>query len=60
MKVFLDWLKSHKFSANLIAFLLMVLPCVPLYFAANAGAQLWMIVCLALISAGNLLAVLIR
>lgn len=60
MAAILNWLKAHKFSTYIIAFLLMVLPPIPLYFAANASATGWMIFLLTLIAAGNLLAVLTR
>lgn len=60
MKPWLDWLKAHKFGAYVTAFSLMILPSIPLYLAANANANGWMIFLLTLIAAGNLLAVLVR
>lgn len=60
MKSFLNWLSAHKFAAYLTAFLLMILPPVPLYLAANAGVSAWMVFLITMIAAGNLLAVLVR
>jgi hypothetical protein len=56
----LKWLTSHKFEAYAIAFLLMIIPPIPLYFAAREGSQPGMILLLALIVLGNLLALLIH
>jgi hypothetical protein len=55
-----NWLKDHKYQAHVTAFLLMILPAVPLYFAAGAGSQFWIILLLAVIVCGNILAVLVR
>jgi hypothetical protein len=54
------WLQTHKFEAYGLAFLLMVLPAIPLTWAAQAGLAGGMLLCLGLILAGNLLAVAIR
>ena len=60
MKRTQKWLSSHKFEAYAIAFLLMVIPPIPLYFAARAGSQPAMIGLLAVIVLGNILALLIH
>jgi hypothetical protein len=46
-------LREHKFEVHLIAFLLMSLPCVGLYFSANANSQVSSGVLLSLIILGN-------
>jgi hypothetical protein len=51
----LVWLRKHKFEAHLIAFLLMILPPIPLYLAAQEGAQSWIILLLVPVVMGNLL-----
>ncbi len=55
----LSRLKSKKFELYLAAFLLMLLPAVPLYGAAgrNAGGEI--VLWLGLIVAGNLLVLLV-
>ncbi len=60
MSDILHWLRDHKFEAHLIAFLLMVLPPVPLYFAARNGVVPWMWALLAPILLGNLLALVTK
>lgn len=60
MKYLLDWLSKHKFEAYSISFLLMIVPCIPLFFAAVAGSPQLIIILLAIIVLGNVLAVLIR
>lgn len=60
MSHLLNWLSKHKFEAYSISFLLMILPCIPLYFAAVAGSTPLIIFLLALVILGNVLAVLIR
>ena len=52
----LNWIKAHKFETHVIAFLLMVLPPVPLYLAAQRGANGWIWFWLGLVIGGNLLA----
>ena len=56
----IKWLRSNKFEAHTIAFLLMILPCVPLYSAANAGQTALIGLLIGLIVLGNLLAILIH
>ncbi|MBU0511915.1 MAG: hypothetical protein KJ638_09480 [Chloroflexi bacterium] len=55
-----EWLRAHKFQAHLTAFLLMVIPSVGLYFAANAGvtALIWGL--LGVFALGNLLAMVVK
>ena len=54
------WLRGHKFEAHLIAFLLMVLPPIPLYLAARSGAETWIYILLAPVVLGNLLELWLR
>lgn len=51
------WLSGHKFQAFLIVFVLLSLPPIGLYFAAQSTT--WVLVLLAMVVLGNLLAVLI-
>ena len=51
----LAWLRKHKFEAHSIAFLLMILPPIPLYLAAQKGAQSWIILLLIPVVLGNVL-----
>lgn len=59
-KNLMDWLKAHKFGAYTIAFLLMILPCIPLFWAANTGQTVVILFLLGFIALGNLLAVLVH
>jgi hypothetical protein len=59
MKRLLTWLEQDRFRAYSLSFLLMVLPCFPLYFSAQAGSW-WSWPLLGLVVLGNLLALLIR
>lgn len=56
----INWIKNHKFETHLTAFLLMVIPSVGLYFAANAGvtALIWGL--LGVFAFGNLLAIVVK
>jgi hypothetical protein len=54
------WLNNHKFTVHMSAFFLMILPPIPLYFAAQQGAIVWSWVLLAIVVLGNLLAISIR
>ena len=60
MKNILQWLQTHKFEAQVIAFALMILPPIPLYFAARQGATAWIWVLLAPVILGNLLALAVK
>lgn len=56
----INWIKNHKFETYLAAFLLMVIPSVGLYFAANAeiAALIWGL--LGVFALGNLLAMVVQ
>ena len=58
MPPLLNWLSKNKFQAYGITFLLIALPPVGLFFAAQSTG--WALVLLALIVLGNVLAILIR
>lgn len=57
MKTLQKWLEKRKFAVHLAAFALIILPSAVLYFAAQQGAQGWTWALLALVAAGNLLAI---
>lgn len=59
MQIFKNYLKEHKFSLHLTALLLMLIPPIPMYFAAQAGevGLIWFLV--AIVVLGNLLVILI-
>ena len=52
-------LKEHKFQLHLTALLLMLIPPIPMYFAAQTGATgvIWFLV--AIVVLGNLLVILV-
>jgi len=54
------WLTKNKFEVHLVAFLLMLLPTIPLYYAAQSGALGLIWALLVLVICGNLLALLSR
>lgn len=60
MENFLNWLSDHKFQMHLLAFFLMTLPPLALYFAALAGATGWIWGLIGVVLTGNLLAILTR
>jgi hypothetical protein len=49
-----NWLKTHAFEAHTLAFLLMILPPVGLYFTAGQGALGWSVALLSVVVLGNL------
>lgn len=55
-----NWLKSHKFEAQILSFLLMILPPAGMYVAAQSGAESLIWVLLGLVITGNILAVMQR
>ena len=55
MKSTLDWLHSHKFETHLTIFLLILLPALPLYFAAQKDANNLVWGFLAFVMLGNLI-----
>jgi len=60
MPYLVKWLNNHKFAVHLAAFILMILPPIALYFAAQQGATVWVWALLAVVCLGNLLAISIR
>ena len=56
-KIF-GWIATHKFQAHSLAFLLIVLPSIGLYFATQLESAGWVWGLLGLAALGNLLAVL--
>jgi uncharacterized membrane-anchored protein YitT (DUF2179 family) len=59
MRNFLAYLAAHKYGAYTTSFLLMMLPVVPMYYAAQAGSVPGMVTFLAIFVSGNILALLI-
>jgi len=59
MKSTVEWLHSHKFETHLIVFLLIILPALPLYFAAQKGATNLVWGFLTLVILGNLIELII-
>jgi len=59
MQNFKSNIKEHKFHLHLTALLLMIIPPIPMYFAAQAGATgvIWFLV--AIVVLGNLLVILV-
>jgi len=53
------WVNRYKYPLHSLALILMVLPPVGMYLAAQAGAVIWIWVLLAFVVAGNLLAILV-
>ena len=51
----LNWLRTHRFEAHVIAFLLMITPPIPMILFARQGATVWIWPLLGLIVLGNLL-----
>lgn len=60
MSGWIKWLRAHKFEAHLIVFALLIVPPVPLYFAARYGALGWIWALLGLVILGNLLVLFVR
>jgi hypothetical protein len=60
MAVLLKWLREHKFEAHLVIFLLMIIPSMGLYLAAqeDLGSLIWALI--GVFSLANLLAMGIK
>lgn len=56
----LKWLRAHKFEAHLIAFFMMAIPPIPMYFVALQGTVSLMWALLSLVILGNLLVFLVK
>jgi hypothetical protein len=56
----LQWLQKHKYESHLMAFLLMAIPPVPLYLAAQHGATGWIWFLISLVILGNLVVLIVR
>lgn len=54
------YLKEHKFEAYAIAFLLMMIPPLPMYYAAQGGSIPLVFVLLVFVVLGNLLVLIVR
>jgi hypothetical protein len=60
MRTFLKWLSENKFRMHLLAFSVMILTPIPLYFAAQGQQTPWIWILVALFSAANLLVIAVR
>ena len=60
MTRFLNWLSDHKYEVHLLAFMLMVLPAIPLYFAVQQDAIMLIWGLLLIVVSGNILALLTK
>ena len=56
----MNWLRARPFKIHAVAFWLMVLPPVPLYYAAINGNTLAMYLLLGIVILGNILVLLVR
>jgi hypothetical protein len=56
----MKWLRAHTFQVHLVAFLLMVLPPIPLYRAALNGNTGVMVLLLGAVILGNILVLFAR
>ncbi len=54
------WLTKNKFEVHLVAFMLMVLTPIPLYYAAQSGATGLIWILLGFVICGNILALISR
>jgi hypothetical protein len=55
MRNLAKWLKENTFETHLLAFFLMTLPSILLYFAARQGSLGWIFAWLGLVVLGNIL-----
>ena len=60
MRKGISWLFAHRYTAHLVAFLLMVLPPLPMYYFAQRGVTAWVWALLGVVILGNLMALLTR
>jgi len=60
MKSSFKWLQTHKFEANLFVFLMITIPAILLFFAAQKGNNIIIGVLLSIIIAGNLLELVVK
>ena len=60
MRKGLNWLHTHRYAAHLVAFILMVLPPLPMYYFAQRDATGWVWALLGIVILGNLVALLTR
>jgi VIT1/CCC1 family predicted Fe2+/Mn2+ transporter len=56
----LNWLHTNRYIAHLVAFLLMALPPLPMYYFAQQGATGWVWTLLVIVILGNLIALFTR
>jgi hypothetical protein len=59
MSNFRLWLGQHRFQAYLASFTLMIVPPLPLFFAARQDESAWIWLLIGLVVTGNLLAIAI-
>jgi hypothetical protein len=59
MENFRDNLREHKFKLHLTALLLMLIPPIPMYFAAQNGATVLIWFLIGIVIIGNLLVIIV-
>lgn len=60
MRRFVELLRDYKYESYLVAFTLMALPPVPMYFAAQQGARGWIWGLIGVVVLGNIIALVVR
>ena len=60
MRKMIIWLRTNKYQSYLLAFTLMVLPPIQLYFAAQQGANGWIWSLIGMVILGNIIALVVR
>jgi hypothetical protein len=53
-------MKTHKFETALLAFTLMLLPPIGMYFAAQSNATIWIWGLIAIVVSGNIIALAVK
>ncbi len=59
MDKLIDNLRDNKFKLHLMALLLMLIPPIPLYFAAEKGAVGWIWFLIGIVILGNLIVIVV-
>lgn len=54
------WLRTNKFQAHLIVLALLIIPPVPLFYAARNGSVGWIWIWLSVVVLGNILVLFVR
>lgn len=49
------WIKKHSFQIHTVAFLTMILPAIPMFYAAKSGNDPFIFLLIGLVVVGNIL-----